>query len=358
MGRNIPLVDLRHQHAEVAEEIRAGWDRVVSCASFIRGDDVARFETEFASFCGTTHCIGVASGTDALELGLRVIGVGPGDEVIVPANSFIASAVAVSRTGATPVFVDVDEETLLVELSGVERRIGPRTRAVMAVHLYGQMAPLAPLLKLTANAGVALVEDVAQAHGARQDATSAGSAGVVAATSFYPGKNLGAYGDAGAVLTDGDELAASVRALGNYGAVGSHLHEEVGFNSRLDTLQAVVLLAKLRRLEAWNAQRRDAAARYETLLGDLDGVALPVTSAGNEHVWHLYVVRVAERDRVVAELRAAGIAAAVHYPVPIHLEPAYAELGYREGDFPLPMCPGISPAQQERVADELCRVVR
>lgn len=367
MPETIPLVDLALQHEQIADEVARGWDRAVASSSFILGDEVAAFEQEFAAFSETDHCVGVGTGTDALEMALRVVGVGPGDEVIVPANSFVASALAVSRAGAVPVFVDVEPDTLLIGAGGVEARIGPRTKAVMPVHLYGQMAPMTPLLKLAADAGIPLVEDAAQSHGARQDGTTAGGAGMIAGTSFYPGKNLGAYGDGGAILTRSDHLAGQLRAMRNYGSERKYHHPALGFNSRLDTLQAVVLRAKLRRLDAWNRQRREAATRYDSLLDGLP-VTLPTTREGNEHVWHLYVVQVDDRDRVLQRLTAAGIGAGIHYPVPIHLQGAFAAHGHRLGDFPvaeaaalrilsLPMYPGISPDQQRRVVEELGRAL-
>jgi dTDP-4-amino-4,6-dideoxygalactose transaminase len=367
MPDTIPLVDLRLQHEQIADDVARGWAGVVESTSFVLGGDVAAFEQEFAAFSGVEHCVGVGNGTDALEMALRVVGVGPGDEVIVPANSFVASAMAVSRAGATPVFVDVEPDTLLIAADQVEAAIGPRTKAVMPVHLYGQMAPLAPLLKLAADAGIPLVEDAAQSQGARQDGTPAGGAGLIAGTSFYPGKNLGAYGDGGAILTRSEHLAAELRAMRNYGSETKYHHPTLGFNSRLDTLQAVVLRAKLRRLAAWNSQRREAATRYDGLLQGL-AVTPPATHDGNEHVWHLYVVQVDDRDRVLQGLTEAGIGAGIHYPVPIHLQGAYAGLGHRAGDFPvaeaaakrilsLPMFPGISPEQQARVVEALGRAI-
>jgi dTDP-4-amino-4,6-dideoxygalactose transaminase len=314
------------------------------------------------------HCIGVANGTDALEIALRALDVGAGDEVIVPTNSFVASALAVARAGARPVLVDCDAQTSLIDVADVERKLGPRTRAVMPVHLYGQLAPVERLAPLLAERGIAIVEDAAQAQGARRHGRGAGSFGALAATSFYPGKNLGAYGDAGAVLTGSDELARRVRALRNYGSEVKYHHPEPGFNSRLDTLQAVVLSAKLKRLAAWNAARRQSAERYDALLSRIPGVTLPTTLPGNEHVWHLYVVRVPRRDAVLARLQDAGIGAGIHYPTPIHLQGAFRQLAHRPGDFPvaeklagevlsLPIYPGITPEQQERTARALAEAL-
>lgn len=361
---SIPLVDLRLQHEQIADEVEKGFARVLAETSFVLGKDVADFEQRFAEFSGVSHCIGVANGTDALELALRAIGLEPGDEVILPANTFIATALAVVRAGGRPALVDCDPETYLIDPAAVEAALAPRSRALLPVHLYGQMAPMAVLGSLAERSGVSLLEDAAQAQGATQDGHPAGSLGRAAGTSFYPGKNLGAYGDAGAVLTDDAELARKVRALGGYGSAKKYDHGELGFNSRLDTLQAVVLNAKLRFLAVWNDLRREAAARYDALLADCEGVVLPRTDPGNEHVWHLYVIRVPDRDRVLEHLHRAGIGAGIHYPQPIHQSGAFADLGYPTGAFPvseraareilsLPLFPGISEAQQARVVLEL-----
>jgi dTDP-4-amino-4,6-dideoxygalactose transaminase len=360
----IPLVDLKRQHEEVAAEIERGFARVCADTAFVLGAEVEAFEREFARFSGVAHCAGVANGTDALELVLRALDIGPGDEVILPTNSFIATALGVVRAGATPVLVDCDPLHYLIDPAAVRAALGPRTRVVMPVHLYGQIAPMEELAAIAGGAGAALVEDAAQAQGATRHGTGAGGFGAAAGTSFYPGKNLGAYGDAGAVLTRSAEIDARVRALRNYGSTVKYHHPERGFNSRLDTLQAVVLRAKLGKLSAWNADRRTAAARYDRLLADVPTVTRPGTLPGNEHVWHLYVVRVPRRDRVLERLNAAGIGAGVHYPKPIHLQGAFEHLGHRAGAFPvaeaasaevlsLPMFPGITTAEQERVVDAL-----
>lgn len=366
---NIPLVDLQTQHEQIREEVQRGWDAVLARTAFVLGDEVAEFEQAFATFSGVRHCVGVANGTDALELALRAVDIGTGHEVIVPANTFIASALAVARAGATPVLVDVDPDTHLVDVDRVVAAITPRTRAIMPVHLYGQVAPMAGVRTIADEHDLVIVEDAAQAQGAKQDGRTAGGFGRVAGTSFYPGKNLGAYGDAGAVLTDDDELAGRVRALRNYGSEVKYHHPETGFNSRLDTLQAVVLSAKLRRLAAWNEQRRQAAARYDDLLADLEEVVSPVALAGNEHVWHLYVVRVPGRDDVLRSLHEAGIGAGIHYPVPVHLQGAFAQLGKGPGSFPvteqaasqilsLPMYAEITADQQQQVVDALRKALR
>ncbi len=366
MNGPVPLVDLAPQHAEVAEVIAAGWTRQLAEMSFVLGDAVRAFETEFAQFHGVEHCIGVANGTDAIELGLRALGIGAGDEVIVPANSFIATALAVLRAGATPVLVDCDPLHYLIDVRAVASRITRKTRAILPVHLFGQMAALEQLQTL--DPAIDIVEDAAQTQGASRFGRAAGAWGAIGATSFYPGKNLGAYGDAGAVLTGSPELAAKVRALRNYGSERKYHHPELGFNSRLDPLQAVVLSAKLPRLHEWNSWRRQAAARYEEMLADIPGIQRPAVLDGNTHVWHLYVVQVPKRERVCAALDAAGIGYGIHYPVPTHLQGALAFLGHREGDFPvteaaarhmlsLPMYPHLTANDQERVVACLRRAV-
>lgn len=362
----IPLVDLKAQHAEVADEVFAGLRSVMEAAAFILGEEVSRFEHEFARFVGVRHCVGVGNGTDALELILRAVGAGPGDEVVLPANTFVATALAAARAGLSVVLVDCDAEHQLIDVEQALRRIGPRTKAIVPVHLFGQMAPVE---ELSAGAGgVTIVEDAAQAHGATRWGEPVATVGVAAGVSFYPGKNLGAYGDAGAVVTNDPALADRVRVLRNWGSEEKYHHPEKGFNSRLDTVQAVVLRAKLARLSAWNAARRAAALRYDELLADLEQVRLPSTLEGNEHVWHLYVVRVPERDCVLDCLRQAGIGAGIHYPIPIHLQGAFRDLGHGRGDFPeseaaaseilsLPLHPHITADQQERVADVLRKAV-
>ncbi len=329
---------------------------------------MGRFEEAYADYLGVGHCVGVASGTDAVELALRGAGVSAGGEVILPANTFVATAEAVSRIGATPVLVDVDPEHLLIDPQAVAAAITSRTQAIVPVHLFGQAAFAEQLAPFAARAGVPIVEDAAQSQGARRYGRMAGSLGTVAGTSFYPGKNLGAAGDGGAVLTDDAEVAALVRKLGNHGSAVKYQHDLVGVNSRLDAIQAVVLQAKLQRLDAWNHRRREAAARYAELIADIDGVRLPSAAEGNEHVWHLYVVQVEDRDAVLADLQAAGIGAGIHYPVPVHLTGAYAHLGYPRGAFPvseaaagrilsLPMFPHLTAEQQARVAEALAAAV-
>jgi dTDP-4-amino-4,6-dideoxygalactose transaminase len=359
----VPLVDLSLQHREIAEEVAEGIDALVATGDFIGGKAVAAFEEEYAAFTGAGHCVGVGNGTDALEMALRAVGVDRDDEVVLPANTFIATAEAVVRIGARPVLVDVDPEALLIDPDAVAAALTGRTRAVIPVHLYGQVAPV-ERLDLPAGHEIPIVEDAAQAQGATRHGRGAGTLGTIAGTSFYPGKNLGAYGDAGAVLTGDPALAAAVRQMGAHGSAIKYVHETFGFNSRLDTIQAVVLRAKLRRLARWNRQRQEAARRYDALLEGTEGVRRPVTLAGNDHVWHLYVVQVEQRDAVLHALHAAGVGAGIHYPVPIHLQPAFSHLGQGPGTFPvteaassrilsLPIYPGITAEQQESVVATL-----
>ena len=367
---SIPLVDLAAQHQAVAAEVADGWQEVLNRTAFIGGAPVHAFEREFAEFSGVPHCVGVANGTDAIEIALRALGIGPGDECVVPANTFIATAEAVARAGATPVLVDcASDDSYLIDVDAVAAAVTPSTRAIVPVHLYGQPAPLERLRPIAERFGGWIVADAAQAQGARRHGSPVSVLADAAATSFYPGKNLGAYGDAGAVLTASADLAGRSRMIADHGARRKYQHEVFGFNSRMDTLQAVVLSAKLRRLAGWNASRRAAAARYDDLLAGIDEVVRPRTLPGNEHVWHLYVVRVPNRDQVLKELQAGGIGAGIHYPVPVHLTPAFAGLGYPEGSFPvteqaagqllsLPLFAEISPAQQARVADALKSALR
>lgn len=368
MSSAVPFVDLKAQHAEVAEEVNAGFARIFDQTAFVMSDDVAAFEREFAAFLGAGHCVGVGNGTDAIEIALRAAGIGAGDEVILPANTFIATAEAVVRAGAQVVLADCDAQYMLLDPAHVAKHITPRTRAIVAVHLYGQLAPMEELAKVAKAHGLLLFEDAAQSQGATRHGRHMGAFGLAAPTSFYAGKNIGAYGEAGAVVCNDDELARRMKMMRVHGSETRYVHEIFGFNSRLDSLQAVVLRAKLKRLAAWNAARRQAAARYAELLGGLPQVRLPQTLPGNEHVWHLYVVRVPKRDETLKKLQAEGIGAAIHYPIPIHLQKAFAFLGKREGAFPnaeaaareilsLPMFPHITAAQQERVAQALRRAL-
>ena len=359
----IPLVDLRWQHEQIEAELRPELDDAMRAGTFIGGAAVERFEREFADLCEAGHCVGMANGTDALELALRCAGVSAGDAVVVPANTFIATAEAVVRLGARVVLVDCDDHYLL-DVDRLSDVVGDtKARAVVPVHLYGQFAAIEEVEAIAARHGATVVEDAAQCQGARRNGEPIATHSAVASTSFYPGKNLGAYGDAGAVVTRSEAIARRARLLANHGSTRRYEHEEMGVNSRLDAIQAIVLSTKLRRLDAWNALRRAAAQRYDELLAGHD-VMTPHVLDGNEHVWHQYVVRVEDRDRVLDQLNADGIGAAIHYPVPVHLQPAGRTLGYAAGAFPtaeraaaeilsLPMFPGITADQQERVVSAL-----
>jgi dTDP-4-amino-4,6-dideoxygalactose transaminase len=325
---------------------------------------VREFERSFAAYCGRHYCVGVANGTDALRLALLAAGISPGDEVIVPANTFIATFEAVTQAGGLPVPVDVTESDYNLDPEAVEEALTERTAFILPVHLYGQLANMAPLERLAERAGARILEDACQAHGARRDGRHAGGVGIAAAFSFYPGKNLGAIGDAGAIVLDDPVLAGKLRALREHGQHEKYRHAYEGFTSRLDTVQALVLLRKLPLLDAWNGERQAAAAFYRRALAGIGDLGLPPVPPGSDPVWHLFAVRTAQRDELASFLRTRGIGIGIHYPEPPHLSAAYARLGYGPGDFPvtealagellsLPMYPGISDAQLETVVDSV-----
>ncbi|MHB0870309.1 MAG: DegT/DnrJ/EryC1/StrS family aminotransferase [Chloroflexota bacterium] len=360
-GNQVPFVDLGIQYQAIRGEIDEAISRVLEGTDFVLGKEVDLFEQEFAALCEVSHAVGVDSGTSALELALRALGIGPCDEVVTAANSFIATALAISYTGATPVLVDVDPESYTIDVSRLEASISDRTRAVVPVHLYGHPADMDPILEISRRNGLFVVEDACQAHGARYKGKRVGSLGHAAAFSFYPGKNLGAYGDGGIVVTDDGRVAEAIRSLRNYGQREKYHHLVRGFNRRLDTLQAAVLRVKLRHLEEWNAARRRHAARYTELLA-ASPMVLPSEADYAESVNHLYVIRVADRDGLAAHLRENGVATGIHYPIPIHLQPAYRDLGYERGSFPvtegyadqilsLPIYPELTSELLARVAD-------
>lgn len=365
---SIPLVDLAAQQAEIDEEVRAGLDEVFATTAFIGGKAVGEFERAYAEATGVAHCVGVANGTDALELALRAAGVTPEGEVVLPANTFIATAEAVSRIGAKPVLVDVDPEYLLIDPDRVAEAVTEKTQAIVPVHLFGQVAPVEKLIPIAESVGAVVVEDAAQSQGATRNGAYAGSLGIAAATSFYPGKNLGAAGDAGAVTTNDPEIAARVRLLGAHGSAKKYVHDVIGVNSRLDTVQAVVLSAKLKRLVGWNDRRQRAASRYGELLNNVEAVRVPQSQPENDDVWHLYVVRIPQRDEILMHLNANGIGAGIHYPVPVHLTPAYSHLALKPGAYPvaeaaagsilsLPIFPHITEEQQRRVVAALISAI-
>ncbi len=331
---NIPFVDLQSQYKTLQEELDAAVLAVMKRGDFVLGGAVAEFERAFADYCGVRHVIGVDSGYSALEMIVRAYGIGPGDEVITVANTFIATTLAISNAGATPVLVDIDPETYNIDPAKIEAAITPRTRAIMPVHLYGQPVDMDPILAIARKRGLYVFEDAAQAAGARYKGRMVGSLADAAGFSFYPGKNLGAYGDGGAVATNNDEIAEKVRLLRNIGQKVKYYHEVKGFNHRLDTMQAAVLKVKLPHLDDWNASRRRAAATYNDLLRDLPLIT-PLTPAYAEHIFHLYVIRVLNREALMEHLKSKGIASGLHYPIPIHVQPAYTELGYKAGDFPI-----------------------
>jgi dTDP-4-amino-4,6-dideoxygalactose transaminase len=360
-----PFVDLKGQWAEVQAELLPEIGEIMAVGSFIGGQRVDRFETAFASFCGAAHCVGVANGTDALHLALRAAGVEPGDEVITVPNTFVATVEAIRQCGARPVLVDVRPDTLLMDPQRLDSARTGRTRVVIPVHLYGLLADMEAIGGWSARTGIAIVEDAAQAHGARRGGCTAGGFGLAAGFSFYPSKNLGAAGDAGAVVTSDAKIADRVRLLRNHGEGERYVHDVEGYNSRLDTLQATVLMAKLARLADWNARRRALAAVYRSRLGSMPGVEpLAAPRDPDSHVYHLFVVRCARRAALREALAAAGIATGIHYPVAVHLQPAYHGLGYGRGSFPvaeaaarevlsLPIYPHMTDTQVHRVCDAI-----
>jgi dTDP-4-amino-4,6-dideoxygalactose transaminase len=329
----IPLVDLRAQYLTLKAPIDAAIQDVIDRTDFILGKPVAPFEEAFARFIGVRHCIGVNSGTSALHLAFVACGIGPGDEVITTPHTFIATAEMLGWLGARPVFVDIDPRTYQIDAARIEAAITPHTKAILPVHLYGYAAEMDPILDIARRHHLKVIEDAAQAHGARYKGHCVGSLGDVACFSFYPGKNLGAYGDAGGVVTNDDDLAHHIRMLRDHGRLEKYTHEITGFPYRIETLQAAILGVKLPHLADWNAARRAHAQRYNELLRG-SHVITPTAADHVEPVYHLYVVRVKERDRVLAQLKANGIGAGVHYPIPLHLQPAYAQLGHQAGDFP------------------------
>ncbi|HIQ06556.1 MAG TPA: DegT/DnrJ/EryC1/StrS family aminotransferase, partial [Anaerolineae bacterium] len=349
-------------------EIDAAIQRVLDHTGFIMGKEVADFEKAFANYCQTEYAVGVASGTAALHLALLACGVGPGDEVITTPFTFFATGEAISQTGAKPVFVDIDPVTYNIDPSRIEAAITPRTKAIIPVHLYGQPADMDPILEIAQEHGVKVIEDAAQAHGAEYHGRRAGSIGDLACFSFYPSKNLGCYGDGGAVVGSDVALIEQVRLLRDHGRTSKYEHAELGWGYRLDAMQAAILGAKLPHLDAWNDARRAAAYRYNELLAGMD-VVTPRELNGVCAVYHCYVIRTPHRDEVVVRLRSQGIGAGIHYPIPLHLQPAYEHLGHQLGDFPvseacsqevltLPLFPEITEEQQARVVDAIRMGIR
>jgi dTDP-4-amino-4,6-dideoxygalactose transaminase len=362
----VPLADLKAQYRLLKDEVLASLAEVAESTAYVLGPKVAAFEKDFAAYAGAKHCVGVNSGTSALHLALICAGVNAGDEVVTVPMTFIATSWAISYCGATPVYVDVDPDTATMDAALVEKKITRKTKALLPVHLYGQPADLEPLLDLSRRHGIPLVEDVAQAHGATYRGRQAGTIGQSGCFSFYPGKNLGAYGEAGAIVTDDDAIAARMRALRDHAQEKRYHHNEIGFNYRMDGFQGAVLGIKLKHLERWTISRIRLAERYLELLADLP-VKLPVHREDRRHVWHLFVARHRQRDQIREQLEQRGIHTGLHYPIPLHLQKAYQHLGYREGDFPvaerigrecftLPLFPEMSSEQQAAVIEALGEV--
>ena len=359
----IPLMDLQAQYDSIREQVEPAVHSVLESGTFILGPNVEAFEGELAQYLGTRHAIGVASGTDALLLTLRALGVGPGDEVIVPAFTFFATAEVVLLLGATPVLVDITPDTYCMDVNLLERSIGPRTKAILPVHLFGHPADMDPTLEAAQRHGLPVVEDNAQAIGARYKSRMTGSLGDAGCLSFYPSKNLGAYGDAGMVVTNDDHLAEQIRMLRTHGWNRKYYSEIAGYNSRLDELQAAILRIKLRHLNSWNEARRRWATGYTEALASTD-IGLPTEMEYAHHVYHLYVIQVSERDRVAQELSQVGVSTSVYYPYPLHLMPSTQDLGYQKGDFPvseaaseqllaIPLYPEMSVEQVKLVVESI-----
>lgn len=357
---NVPFLELKPTYDELRTEFDAAYHRVMDSGHYLLGKELEAFEAEFAAYCGAKHCVAVGNGLDALHLILRAYEIGEGDEVIVPANTFIATWLAVSYAGATPIGVEPDAKTSNLDPARIEAAITPRTKAIMPVHLYGQPADMDPINALAKKHGLKVIEDSAQAQGARYQGRRTGTLGDAAAHSFYPGKNLGAFSDAGAVTTNDDQLADLVRTLRNYGSKKKYFHDFKGFNSRVDEIQAAFLRVKLKKLDEWNARRQAVAARYLNELAGVASVTLPFVPAWAEPVWHLFVIRHAQRDALQQRLATEGVGTLIHYPVPAHLAGAYKDLGGSPGDFPLsetaaqtvlslPIGPHLTAAQVDRV---------
>jgi dTDP-4-amino-4,6-dideoxygalactose transaminase len=359
----IPFVDLKSLHIEIKDDLREVFDRVLDNSTFVLGPEVQRFEQEFAAYCGTEHCVAVNTGTAAIHLALASLGIGPGDEVITVPHTFIATAEAITAVGARPVFIDIDPVSYTMDASLMEAAITSKTRAIIPVDLYGQVANMDPILKIANRHGIPVVEDACQAHGAEYKGRKAGSFGVAGCFSFYPGKNLGACGEGGAVTTNDADLAQRVRLWRDHGSSKRYDHVFPGLNMRMEGIQGGILSVKLKFLDRWNDQRRQAAAAYDKALADTD-IQIPTEMDYGRHVYHLYVVQSDNRDALRQRLTDAGIDSGLHYPTPLHLQEAYRFLGYKHGDFPvtervksrilsLPMYPGIHYEAVEQVAAEL-----
>jgi dTDP-4-amino-4,6-dideoxygalactose transaminase len=359
----VPLIDLKRQYASVKNEIDAAIQQILDRGTFAAGQAVAAFENEFARYCGVRHCVCVNSGTSALHLAIIASGVQPGDEVITVPFTFIATAWAISYVGATPVFVDIEPDTCTIDIEKIAVAIGPKTRAILPVHLYGQTANLEPLREICTKNGLVLIEDAAQAHGAEYKGRRAGAYGDIACFSFYPTKNLGAFGEAGAITTNNEAIATRIRHLRDHAQLEKYRHEELGYNYRMDEMQGAILAVKLRHLDVWNAARTAVAKNYLERLSETP-IILPTEAIGRRHVWHQFVIRSPDRDALRRDLSQAAIATGLHYPVPLHLQPAYKDLGRRAGDFPISerlaeecLSLPIFPELRETEVDRVCRAV-
>jgi len=361
---SIPFIDFKEQNRLIQDEVDVGMKKVFEKGDYILGEQAQVFEKAFANYCETAYGVGVNSGTDALHLALAALDIQEGDEVIVPTHTFIATALCVSFCRAKPVFVDIEPDTYNIDPKSFEKAITKKTKAVIPVHIYGQPADMGAITAIARKHGIKIVEDAAQAHGARYQSKRVGSLGDVACFSFYPTKSLGACGDAGMIVTGNKDIYEKALMLRDYGRKGRYEHKIKGTNSRLDTIQAVVLNSKLKHLDRWNSMRAQAAAQYAELLKPLKGVVTPMTKPDRTHVFQTYAIRVPNRDQVVEAMKAKGISVLIHYPIPLHLQEAYAELGYKAGDFPvaeklasevmsLPMFPHITKEQVKTVADAL-----
>jgi len=364
----IPFLDLKEIQLKQADKLSEAFNRVLNSGWYILGEEVKAFEREYAAYCGAGECVGVANGLDAIILALRALSIGPGDEVLVPSNTYIATWLAVSHVGATPVPVEPLLATANMDPALLEAALTPRTKAILPVHLYGQPADLDPILQFAREHGLKVIEDGAQSHGARYRGQRLGAHGDVVAWSFYPGKNLGALGDGGAITTNDPEIAEKIRVLRNYGSRVKYHNEVIGYNSRLDELQAALLRVKLPELDADNRQRGAIAARYQEGLAE-SGLSLPVIAEGCESAWHLYVVRHPQRDALARALSTKGIGTVIHYPIPPHMQPAYADAGIAAGSLPiserlhaevlsLPIGPTMSLAQADAVIDAIRTIVK
>jgi len=364
----VPFLDLKAQYETIRAEIAAALQEVLEKTAFAGGPFVEKFEKEFAPFCRTEHAVGVGNGTDALWAAMLGLGIGQGNEVITAANTFIATAEAISFCGAKPVFVDVDEKTCNMNPNLIEAAITPRTKAIIPVHLYGQMADMDPIMEIARKHKLLVIEDASQAHGAEYKGRRAGSIGHAGCFSFYPGKNLGAYGEAGAVVTNNAELARTMRMFRDHGQSKKYYHSIIGWNARMDGFQGAVLSVKLKHLPAWTEGRRKNAALYNQLLSGVENIILPTEASYGKHVYHIYAIRAQNRDALIKALQQRDVHCAIHYPVPLHLQDAYSSLGYKKGDFPvtervaeglvsLPMFAELTQEQIETAAQELKRCV-